>query len=248
LPKLGGRKLFQMIQPGLISNYIKIGRDKFFDILRDRKLLVTQRRNRAKTTNSNHNFKKYPDLIKDYECNGIEQVLVSDITYIRVNETFCYLSLVTDLYSKKILGFHLSDSLKTEGCLYALRMALNQIDNKKHLIHHSDRGVQYCSEDYIKLLEFHNIKISMTQSGDPRDNAVAERVNGILKCEFLPEHTFKTKREAVKWALESVNKYNTLRPHLSCGMLTPEQAHKSGIVLKKMWKNYRLQKYLKHNT
>ncbi len=249
MPRLGTIKLYKLIKPELEKMDIKIGRDKLFELLREEKMLVRKKKNYTKTTNSFHRFRKYKNLIKNKEVKRPEQVWVSDITYIRTEDKFEYLSLITDYYSKRIVGYHLADSLKTEGPLIALEMAIKsrKYPNRK-LIHHSDRGFQYCSPIYTKLLKDNHIKISMTENGDPYENAIAERVNGILKDEFDIAEGFVNHIQAVKEIKRSIETYNTKRPHLSCEMMTPDQAHIEGKFILKKWggrKKYRT-KNLKH--
>ncbi|NOJ75138.1 IS3 family transposase [Empedobacter stercoris] len=180
-PKMGGKKLYFLLKEKLED--LRVGRDKFFDILRANHLLIIPKRCYHITTNSYHCFKKHKNLIKDYQCRKPNNVWVSDITYLRNRENPAYLSLITDAYSKKIVGFDVSNSLATESCLKALKMALKK-GNTKNLIHHSDRVLQYCSDDYQKLLKKYKIRCSMTQESDPYENAIAERINGILKQEY----------------------------------------------------------------
>lgn len=184
-PRIGGRKLFYLMGSFMKSHKIKMGRDYFFRMLGKYGLLNKRRRGKPQTTDSNHWMKKYPDLVKNTAPTRSDQVWVSDITYLELTTEFAYLSLVTDAYSRKIVGFHVSENLTAEGPILALKMAVEGRRNKEGLIHHSDRGSQYCCHEYIKILRENNIDISMTQSGDPRDNAIAERVNGILKMELL---------------------------------------------------------------
>ena len=214
---------------------IKMGRDALFDLVAANNLQVTKRKRRYITTNSNHVFKKYPNLIRGIAPDGPDQIWVSDITYIRSGEEFLYLFLITDMYSKKILGYRLAKTLDSSHAVNSLQDAIrNSSKPITGLTHHSDRGIQYCSKDYIKLLEKHNIKISMTENGDPLENPVAERVNGILKDEYLNQYQRLTLIQLEK----SIQKYNNERPHLSINMLTPEQAHLSSGVLKRRWRNY----------
>lgn len=234
--RLGTIKLYKLIKPDLEKMNIKMGRDKLFDLLREENLLVRKKKNFTKTTNSFHRFRKYKNLIKNKDVKRPEQVWVSDITYIRTEDRFEYLSLITDYYSKRIVGYHLADNLKTEGPLIALEMAIKsrKYPNRK-LIHHSDRGFQYCSPIYTRLLKDNNIKISMTENGDPYENAIAERVNGILKDEFDIAEGFVNHIQAVKEIKRSIETYNTKRPHLSCEMMTPDQAHTVGKFILKKW-------------
>ena len=235
-PHLGGRKLNFMLKKPLKS--LKVGRDKFFDILRANHLLIIPKRSCHITTNSHHRFRKHKNLILDYQINKPNQVWVADITYIgnRANPT--YLSLITDAYSKKIVGHHVADNLNTESSLMALKNALkNKQVNLGSLIHHSDRGLQYCSNEYKKLLEKNNIKCSMTQNSDPYENAVAERINGILKQEFdIDKYNVETKLRR-KIVNESIEIYNEIRPHFSNHYLTPNQMHDQELLKMKTYKN-----------
>lgn len=237
-PRLGARKLLVKLQPFMYEHAICMGRDIFFELLRVNGLLIRRRRQqRPRTTFSMHHFKKYPDRIKGLVISRTEQLWVSDITYINLRKSFAYLCLITDVYSHKIVGYHLSNDLAAEGCISALKMAVNTRTGNHPLLHHSDRGTQYCSLAYTKLLHEHHIDISMTQSGDPRDNAMAERVNGILKQELLKEMYpgFKQAQQDVSKAIEI---YNCHRPHSSVDMLTPEQAHTQSGEIRRRWKSY----------
>lgn len=238
-PCLGGRKLLNKLQGFMASHDIAMGRDAFFDLLREEDLLVKQRKRKyPKTTFSFHQFHKYPNLTADFVPAAPGQLWVSDMTYIRLPEGFAYLSLVTDAYSRKIVGYDLCERLSARGCIAALKMAVKDDPGKRAgLIHHSDRGVQYCCNDYIDLLARHKIGISMTQSGDPLENAMAERVNGILKQELLRPR-YDTYKQARPLVAKAIAVYNNERPHSSLDMLTPEQAHQMAGPLKKHWKNY----------
>jgi len=237
MPRIGGRKLYYLLKPELDKLGVFVGRDKFFDILRWEHLLVKRRKNYTRTTNSYHRYRKYGNLIQQLEISRPEQAWVSDITYIRTRNGFMYLSLITDAYSKKIMGYELSDNLKTESSLRALNQAIkNRCYEKKPLIHHSDRGLQYCSPTYTQVLESKGIDISMTTKYDPYENAVAERVNGILKNEFLLDQTFTNPSQARREVKRSIHIYNELRPHLSCNYLTPNQAHRKSNFKLKKWK------------
>jgi len=241
-PRLGTRKLLVLLQDFVKEHHISMGRDALFDLLREHHLLIRKRKSRkAQTTFSKHWYRKYKSLIRDFEPLAPDLLWVSDITYIIVAGSFAYLSLVTDAYSRKVVGFYLYQTLEATGCIRALQMALNNCNDTTNLIHHSDRGVQYCSHDYVKLLEDHNIHISMTENGDPLENAIAERVNGILKGELLQEQ-YNSFEAAQKSVAISISVYNTLRPHSSCAMLTPQVAHQRQGLLKKHWKNYYKQK------
>lgn len=236
MPRLGGKKLYFLLSNQFNEAGFKIGRDKFFSILKNQRLLVSKRKTHHITTMSKHRFFKHPNRIKNLVINRAEQVWVSDITYIKTNEGFNYLHLVTDAYSKKIMGYHLSDNLKTESTLKALEMAVSQRKfPKETLIHHSDRGFQYCNDLYTDFLYANGIQISMTEKYDPYENAIAERVNGILKDEFALDKGFQNHIQAIEEVKQAVGIYNNHRPHLSCGMLSPEMAHVSNFKLQKLW-------------
>ena len=234
-PKIGGKKLYFMLKEPLKS--LNIGRDKFFDILRANHLLIVPKRSYHVTTNSHHRFRKHKNLMLDYDITKPNQVWVADITYIGNRANPSYLSLITDAYSKKIVGHHVADNLNTESSLIALKKALrNKKVNLESLIHHSDRGLQYCSNEYQRILEKHHLKCSMTQNSDPYENAVAERINGILKQEFdIDKYDLETlpRRKIVD---ESIEIYNELRPHFSNHYLTPNQMHEQEILKMKTYK------------
>jgi transposase InsO family protein len=235
MPRLGTRKLYYLLKDELIARDIKIGRDVLFSFLRAEQLLIKPKRSYTKTTDSKHWMKKYPNLILDMEITRPEQVWVSDITYIKTTSGNSYLSLVTDAYSKKIMGYELLENLSAAGPVSALNMALQNRKYKDGLIHHSDRGLQYCSAEYVQKLKDHHINISMTQNGDPYENAIAERVNGILKYEFLWIDGFKDHLQAIEIIKESIGIYNRDRPHLSCQMMTPEATHNQQKIKRKLW-------------
>ena len=233
---MGGRKLHDKLLPKLKKADIKCGRDKFFDILREENLLVRYRKRFVKTTQSKHLFYKYPNLIGDLYVSQSEQVFVSDITYIRTKQGFMYLFLITDLYSKQIMGWELSDSLKTINAIKALKMALKSRKYPgRKLIHHSDRGFQYCNPAYIKVLEANEVGISMTSKYDPYENAVAERVNGILKREYEIGDGFVSEKDARREIKYAIWLYNTDRPHMSCHGLVPAVAHEIENYELKRW-------------
>ena len=236
MPRIGTRKLYYLIKDELNLLHIKIGRDVLFNFLRAEHLLIKPKRSYVKTTNSKHWMKKYPNLIKNIEVTKPEQLWVSDITYIQTEQGHNYLSLITDAYSKKIAGYELFDNLSADGPLKALESALKNREYKHDLIHHSDRGLQYCCADYINKLNQSNVKVSMTENGDPYENAIAERINGILKYEFLIINGFKNHLEALTVIKESIGIYNDERPHLSCEMLTPNQTHLQQEIQIKKWK------------
>lgn len=238
MPRIGGRKLLHLIQPTLPEE-LYLGRDSFFDFLRDNGLLIRKRRYRVRTTYSNHWLRKYPNLIKEFTPDGAHQLWVSDITYIATQEGFVYLSLVTDAYSRKIIGWAVGETLEAKHSVKALQMALSQLPKGNcNVIHHSDRGVQYCCDDYVKLLNKNHFQISMTENSDPRENAIAERVNGILKDEWLNQMKFKSQTEVIEQLIQVIQIYNENRPHESLDMNTPEYAHNLCGSLKKHWKNY----------
>jgi putative transposase len=238
MPRIGGRKLIKRIQPYLPEE-LYMGRDSFFDFLWDNGLLIRKRRYRARTTYSNHWLRKYPNLIKEFIPEKAHQLWVSDITYIETMEGFGYLSLVTDAYSRKIIGWEVGASLEAKFTVRALQMALSQLPKGTgNIFHHSDRGVQYCCDEYVKLLTKNHFQISMTENGDPRENAIAERVNGILKDEWLNQMKLESRNEAIKQLQQIIRVYNQDRPHSSLNMETPEYAHNQSCVFKKHWKNY----------
>jgi transposase InsO family protein len=246
IPRIGTPKLYHMIKKPLQSQDIKIGRDALHQLLLSEGLIIRSKKRYAKTTDSNHWMKKYPNLIKNLIAQESEQIWVSDITYIVVDGNFNYLSLITDAYSKLIMGYCLYHSLEAEGSLIALRMALEQRVKSNSLIHHSDRGVQYCCHDYVNLLHENEVQVSMTDKGDPYENAIAERVNGILKTDFNLCQVFKNREDALMTVTKSIYAYNHLRPHMSCDYLTPIEAHKMTGVLTKKWKPKKYFKQTEH--
>ncbi|MBA7583240.1 hypothetical protein ES708_25181 [subsurface metagenome] len=240
-PRIGARKMHSMLVSIFEENGIKMGRDKFFALLKENGLLVKPRRRKKITTDSNHVYRRYPNIIRKYVPSGPEQIWASDITYVSTEQGFVYVSLVTDQYSKKIMGYHVHPTLEAQGPLEALRMAMkNRCHDETNLIHHSDRGIQYCCEAYVNLLKRSNIHVSMSAPGNPYENAVAERVNGILKNEFYLDSHFTTIKQVSRTLRESVAVYNNNRPHASCDYLTPEQAHQQHGILKKRWKSYKV--------
>lgn len=243
-PKIGGRKLYVLLEPFLLSHQIKMGRDAIFNLLADNNLLIKRRKRKIQTTYSSHWLRKYPNLIREFVPTAVNQLWVSDITYWKINEKdHVYISFITDAYSHKIVGYNVSETLEAVSCVKSLKMALlafNGADSPFQLVHHSDRGVQYCSKAYAKVLQDNDIKISMTENGDPLENALAERINGILKGEYLECYTVKNITEAEKLLKEVVDLYNNERPHMSIGNCTPNEIHqsKSTIKTEKLWKNY----------
>ncbi len=238
MPRLGGRKLLKLIQPKM-NGELTLGRDLFFNFLRNNDLLVRKRRYRTKTTFSNHWLRKYPNLIVGFEPEQAHQLWVSDITYIEIKGGYGYLNLITDGYSRKIIGWELGNTLEAKHSVKALKMAIRQVPKGIiNIFHHSDRGVQYCCDDYVKILIRNKFRISMTENGDPRENAIAERVNGILKDEWLNGLRFNTIEEARSHLSRIIRIYNELRPHSSLDMNTPCFAHAKHGVLTRRWKNY----------
>jgi putative transposase len=215
------------LQASFETNGLKIGRDKLFEILREHEMLVRRKKASCKTTDSYHRFHKYKNLVKDMVITAPNQVWVADITYIRTINGFCYLALITDMYSRKIVGYDISDSLELAGCMRALKMALAKARPADGLVHHSDRGIQYCSNQYVDELKKHNIKISMTEENHCYENAIAERVNGILKDEFYLDQCFFSKESAIIATDNAINIYNNKRLHLSLGYRTPNMVFKN---------------------
>lgn len=239
MPRLGTEKVHHKLTPLIKLHNIKIGRDGLYDLLRDHHLLIRQRKRKVVTTYSRHWMHKYTNRIKTMIVTRPEQLWVSDITYIRTNNQWAYLSLITDAYSRRIMGVCLRPDMAAQGCIDALKMALgNRCYPHQPLIHHSDRGSQYCSAAYVKLLNDHSIDISMTENGDPYENALAERVNGIIKGEFNLHESRVGFEATYQLVNEAILTYNQQRPHASCDFLTPDQAHQMQGPLKKRWKQY----------
>jgi putative transposase len=225
LPREGVRKLKISLKNEFNKAKLKVGRDTLFNILRKHNMLIRRKKPSYRTTNSFHRFYKYKNIIKDVLVNRPNQVWVSDITYIRTVKGFCYLALITDMYSRKIIGYDLSDSLELSGCTRALKKALYQAKNTENLIHHSDRGIQYCSNVYTQILKTNNIRISMTEENHCYENAIAERVNGILKDEFYLDQTFDSVAHAKKATKSAINLYNQIRLHVSLDYKTPNMVY-----------------------
>lgn len=225
MPQIGTRKLYHLIKPQLEAQGIRLGRDGLFHYLKQENLLVKPRKSYTKTTNSKHWLRKYPNLLKGQLVTEVEQAFVSDITYVQTDEGTHYLSLVTDACSRRIMGYEVSSEMKASDIVKALKMAVSQRVTQNIAIHHSDRGLQYCSAEYQKVLSDNQIKPSMTDGYDCYQNALAERINGILKQEFLL-YQCKNLQELKALVAQSVRIYNELRPHLSLGMKTPNQVHR----------------------
>lgn len=226
LPREGVRKLVKSLDNEFAKANLKVGRDTLFNILRQHDMLTLRKRYSARTTNSYHRFYKYNNIIKDIEVTRPNQVWASDITYIRTVKGFCYLALITDMHSRKILGHDLSNSLELGGCIRALKKALYQAKNIKQLIHHSDRGIQYCSNVYTQILKRNKIDISMTEENHCYENAMAERVNGILKDEFYLDQVFTDTAHAKRATKNAIKLYNEIRLHLSLDFKTPNMVYK----------------------
>lgn len=235
LPGCGVRKIHEMLRR--YHQPCHIGRDRLFDLLREEGMLIRKRKRKKRTTYSDHHMRVYPNAVTDVIPVRPNEIWVSDITYLQYLDKDYYLFLVTDAYSHKIVGWTLSDNMKVNNAVQALKMALRQRKGKNHLIHHSDRGSQYASYKYMRLLKRNGIMPSMTENGDPRENAIAERVNGILKEEFF-KYMQLTENNINKEIANAITNYNTRRIHYSIGLMTPEEAHRSTGKLDRMWKKY----------
>jgi transposase InsO family protein len=225
-PRLGARKLLRKLRPKLAEAGVPVGRSRFFDVLREKSLLLEPLKGEPKTTNSRHSLPVFHNLVKDTVLTGPNQAWAADITYIRTGEGFLYLSLLTDMWSRKIVGYHAGDTLEAEGDMKALDMALAQLPEGAHPVHHSDRGCQYCSHLYVEKLRARGLAVSMTEEMHCYENALAERVNGILKQEYALGCTFRGKKQALAAIDEAVFLYNTARPHMSLNYETPEKMHR----------------------
>ena len=236
-PRCGGRKLFIMLQSFFKQYNILMGRDKFFILLAKNKLLVRRIKRSVHTTNSKHHFHRYPNLVKDFTPLKAHEMWVADITYIPLKNRFAYLFLITDAYSRKIVGHYVSDDMKVSSATMALKQALQQKAAERIVIHHSDRGVQYCSTAYVDLLQKNNALISMTENGDPYENAIAERVNGILKTELISRY-YDTVDEASRHIARCIIIYNHRRRHSSLNWQIPNDVHQQQGPQIRRWKNY----------
>ena len=228
---MGGRKIFYQLRSSLQECGRGYGRDKFFELLGNNDLLVNRKRKYAVTTNSSHPFYKYKNELNVKSITAPNQAWVSDITYLRTHNGFVYLSLITDAYSRKIVGWNVDKSLGVESTLKALRKALKQCNQTKNLIHHSDRGIQYCCYAYTDLLKKKKLKISMGEAGNCYDNAMAERVNGILKDEYLLDSEFRDLNQACKAAKQAIYLYNYERPHWSLNLEIPAEIHEKHLEI-----------------
>lgn len=238
--RFGARTMLRMLGPMLGERGIGIGRDRFFGLLRENGLLVRPRRRRVATTDSRHHLHKWPYLLENLQVAQAERAWVCDITYIRAEKGFLYLFLVTDLYSRQVMGHHLGRTLEARGAVAALRMALSRRTHpSRQLVHHSDRGVQYCSANYVKALQDAGVAISMTEGASPHQNPVAERVNRTFKEQLYMDQVFASHKDAMARLMKAVEVYNHLRPHTSCSGMTPAEAHGADGPLKREWKSYK---------
>lgn len=236
-PRCGTRKLLVMLQPFLSKSNMFISRDRLFHLLSKNKLLIRKRKRSTHTTNSKHFFYRYPNLVQHFTPLHAHELWVADITYIPMKERFAYLYLITDAYSRKIVGFHVSDDMRVTSAVVALQKAIDQKPADAIVIHHSDRGLQYCSNDYVALLKQHHARISMTQNGDPYENAMAERVNGILKTELISE-SYPDLKAAMQHIARCITVYNYKRVHSSINWQIPNTVHAQAGPQIKKWKNY----------
>lgn len=239
--RMGTRKLYDKLHEFMLEHQIKMGRDALFNLLSANHMLVRKRKRRITTTQSFHWLRKYPNLIRDFTPTAPNQLWVSDITYWKIEGGHVYISFITDAYSHKIVGYHVAETLESVETIKALAMALSGLDSNSRyqLIHHSDRGVQYCHHKYVKLLQDNDIKISMTENGDPLENAIAERVNGIIKEEYLQDYKVKNIKEAKQVLSFAVKLYNEERPHNSISNNAPNLVHENKVIkTKRLWKNY----------
>jgi len=234
---IGGKKLYDQLKSKMMQQHINIGRDKFFEVLRNNNLLVKKSKRYHITTDSKHHFRKHKNLIENVVPSAPEQIWVTDITYVKTEIGYHYLAIVTDAYSKKIMGYDIDDNMKTALCINALTMALS---NRKYpdrkLIHHSDRGIQYCNPKYTEFAKSNRLTISMTEKYDPYQNAIAERINRTLKYEYGLKNTLKNTRIAKIVTQNAVEIYNNKRPHLSLNYRTPNDLHKKPNI---KYKSYR---------
>ena len=230
LPRIGTRKIHYLIKDDLRQQGLKFGRDKLFALMRYYDLQIKPRRRYVQTTMSKHWLRRWPNIIKGIPVNHPDEIWVSDITYLKTEEGTCYLNMVTDAYSRKIVGYAVADNMETEDMIEALRMATaNKQYSQISTIHHSDRGMQYCSQEYELLTSNNNIKLSMTENSDPYENALAERMNRTIKEEFGIDKKLKNRQMVYQLIEESIFLYNNKRPHLALQMKTPEQVYQTKI-------------------
>jgi putative transposase len=230
LPRIGTRKIHYLIKSDLQAQRLKFGRDKLFELMRLYGLQIKPRRSYTQTTMSRHWLRKWPNIINQKVVSYPDEVWVSDITYVKTEEGNCYLNMITDAFSRKIVGYAVGDNMETETMIKALKMAIGQKRfSLQQTIHHSDRGVQYCSKEYELMTRQHNIALSMTENGDPYENALAERMNRTIKEEFGMDKTLKNKEQVKLIVPESIFLYNQKRPHLALKMKTPEYIYQTKI-------------------
>jgi transposase InsO family protein len=230
LPRLGTRKIHYLIKSDLQQQGLKFGRDKLFVLMQYYGLQIKPRRRYVQTTMSKHWLRKWPNIIKEKQVKQPDEVWVSDITYLKTQQGNCYLNMITDKYSRKIVGYAVADNMETESMIAALKMATAQrINPTIQTIHHSDRGLQYCSKEYELLTGKNGISLSMTENGDPYENALAERMNRTIKEEFGMDKILKSKEQVKKLVAESIFLYNQKRPHLALKMKTPEQVYQTKL-------------------
>jgi putative transposase len=225
-PRIGGRKLHRVLAQELAEADIHLGRDRFFRVLGERKLLLEPRRAAYPcTTDSGHYLPVFSNRIKEQLLSGPNQVWVSDVTYLRSLEGFLFLALITDKWSRKVVGHYCADTLKAEGCLQALEKALESLPSQAKPIHHSDRGCQYCCHEYVNRLSERHLGISMTETDHCAENALAERMNGILKSEYALDQQFQSREQARRAADQAVHLYNTRRLHTALNYRVPQVVH-----------------------
>lgn len=247
-PGIGGMKLWYMYRRDF-PDIERVGRDRFEDIIHRHGLKVRDRMRKPRTTDSSHGLPLFPNLVREFMPTAVNQLWVSDITYIpvwidEITYEFVYLSLIMDAYSHEIIGWAVGPTLETLYPAKALEMAFGKIEGADEqtvgkLIHHSDRGVQYASREYVAMLKGKNIKISMTENGDPKENAMAERINSTVKNELLKGIRFTSIQQVTDAMEKAVHFYNTMRPHMSVDMMTPQEAAKCNGEIRKWWRSYR---------
>jgi len=235
MPRIGVRKLYYLLKESFKREGICMGRDGLFDLLREEGLLVRKKKKYIKTTDSRHWMRRYRNLVSQIELKRPEQLWVADITYLSMTDGYCYLHLITDAYSKLIMGYCVSETMAASETLKALQMALKNRKYQGGLTHHSDRGLQYCSAGYVKTLQQKGIAISMTEDGSPYENAIAERINGILKDEYSLDEVFKKRDQLKRQVEQSIHSYNNRRPHESNHMLTPHEMHRQDKLKPRAW-------------
>jgi putative transposase len=244
-PRMGTRKMIVLLEPQLKKHGIKFGRDALFDLLSVNGMLVRTKKRKWITTWSKHPYRKYKNLIEGVRMERINQVWVGDITYLQTQSGYLYLSFITDAYSRKVVGYDVADNLESVNALQALKMAIQSLPGGTvNLIHHSDRGAQYCCHEYVTEVRKRGIAISMTQNGDPLENPIAERLNGIVKNEYLAYRSITSKGQAKQVVAEAIAVYNKLRPHMSIGNRTPEEVHETNLQVTRTWKSYYRKKTL----